>query len=38
MVIIEKFLGRRLETPEDRSYHIRLGLWAKQNESVAQKI
>jgi glycine cleavage system H protein len=34
MVIIEKFLGRRLEIPEDRSYFIKQGLWAKQDESV----
>ena len=34
MVIIEKFLGRRLEIPEDRRYYIKQGLWAKQDEDV----
>ena len=34
MVIIEKFLGRRLEIPEDCSYHVKQGLWAKQDESI----
>ncbi|MCP4576073.1 MAG: hypothetical protein GY846_07305 [Deltaproteobacteria bacterium] len=34
MVLIEKFLGRRLEIPEDRSYHVKQGLWAKQDESI----
>jgi glycine cleavage system H protein len=32
MVIIEKFLGRRLEIPEDRRYFIKQGLWARQDE------
>ena len=32
MVIIEKFLGKRLEIPEDRRYYIKQGLWAKQDE------
>lgn len=32
MVIIEKFLGRRLEIPEDRRYYVKQGLWAKQDE------
>ena len=34
MVIIEKFLGKRLEIPEDRRYYIKQGLWAKQDEDV----
>jgi glycine cleavage system H protein len=34
MVIIEKFLGKRLEIPEDRRYYIKQGLWAKQDEGV----
>ena len=34
MVIIEKFLGRRLEIPEDRRYSIKQGLWAKQEEGL----
>lgn len=32
MVIIEKFMGRRVEIPEDRRYSIKPGLWAKQGE------
>jgi glycine cleavage system H protein len=28
-VIIEKFLGQRVEIPEDRRYHLKQGLWAK---------
>jgi len=34
MVIIEKFLGKRLEIPEDRRYYIKQGLWAKQDEEA----
>ncbi len=34
MVIIEKFLGMRLEIPEDRRYYIKQGLWAKQDEEA----
>ena len=34
MVIIEKFLGRRLEIPEDLRYAVKPGLWAKKDESV----
>jgi glycine cleavage system H lipoate-binding protein len=34
MVIIEKFLGKRLEIPEDRRYFIKQGLWAKQEQGV----
>lgn len=29
MASIEKFLGRRVDIPEDRRYHMRQGLWAK---------
>jgi glycine cleavage system H lipoate-binding protein len=29
MVCIEKFLGRRVEIPEDRHYDLKQGLWAK---------
>ena len=29
MAVIEKFLGQRVEIPEDRSYHSKQGLWAK---------
>jgi glycine cleavage system H lipoate-binding protein len=29
MAFIEKFLGKRVEIPEDRRYYIRQGLWAK---------
>ena len=29
MAFIEKFLGNRVELPEDRRYHIAQGLWAK---------
>jgi glycine cleavage system H lipoate-binding protein len=32
MVIIEKFLGRRVEIPEDRRYYTKQGLWAKTGE------
>lgn len=32
MVIIEKFLGRRVEIPKDRRYYIKQGLWAKSGE------
>ena len=32
MVTIEKFLGKRVEIPEDRRYYIKQGLWAKHNE------
>lgn len=32
MVIIEKFLGKRVEIPEDRRYYIKQGLWAKHGE------
>jgi glycine cleavage system H lipoate-binding protein len=29
MAFIEKFLGHRVEIPEDRRYHVKQGLWAK---------
>ena len=29
MVVIEKFLGQRVEIPEDRRYHSKQGLWAE---------
>jgi glycine cleavage system H protein len=29
MAIIEKFLGQRVEIPEDRKYYVKQGLWAK---------
>jgi len=32
MVIIERFLGRRVEIPEDRRYDIKQGLWGKYSE------
>lgn len=32
MAIIEKFLGRRVEVPDDRRYHVKQGLWAKRAE------
>jgi glycine cleavage system H lipoate-binding protein len=29
MAVIEKFLGQRVEIPEDREYYAKQGLWAK---------
>ena len=29
MAVIEKFLGQRVEIPEDRKYYVKQGLWAK---------
>jgi glycine cleavage system H protein len=29
MAVIEKFLGQRVEIPQDRRYHLKQGLWAK---------
>ena len=29
MAVIEKFLGQRVEIPEDRRYHSKQGLWAE---------
>ena len=30
MAVIEKFLGQRVEIPEERRYHPKQGLWAKE--------
>lgn len=30
MAVIEKFLGKTVEVPEDRQYSIKQGLWGKQ--------
>ena len=32
MAVIEKFLGQRVEIPEDRKYNPKQGLWAKPEE------
>jgi glycine cleavage system H lipoate-binding protein len=32
MAVIEKFLGQRVEIPEDRKYYPKQGLWAKPKE------
>jgi glycine cleavage system H lipoate-binding protein len=32
MAVIEKFLGQRVEIPEDRRYHPKQGLWAKEQD------
>ena len=32
MAVIEKFLGRRVEIPEDRKYYAKQGLWASFQE------
>jgi glycine cleavage system H lipoate-binding protein len=32
MAVIEKFLGQRVEIPEDRRYHSKQGLWAKEQD------
>ena len=29
MAVIEKFLGQRVEIPEDRKYYVKQGLWVK---------
>ena len=29
MTVIEKFLGQRVDIPEDRRYHLKQGLWAR---------
>ena len=35
MAVIEKFLGKQVEIPEDRKYIAKLGLWARtQGEAV----
>ena len=33
MAVIEKFLGQRVEIPEDRRYHPKQGLWAKEQDN-----
>ena len=32
MAVIEKFLGQRVEIPEDRKYFAKQGLWAKSED------
>ena len=32
MAVIEKFLGQRVEVPEDRKYYAKQGLWAKSED------
>ena len=32
MAVIEKFLGQRVEIPEDRKYYVKQGLWAKSED------
>ncbi len=32
MAVIEKFLGQRVEIPDDRRYHLKQGLWAQEHE------
>ncbi len=32
MAVIEKFLGQRMEVPEDFRYSVKQGLWAKKSE------
>jgi len=34
MIVIEKFLGKRLDIPEDRRYYTRQGLWAKKDKNL----
>jgi glycine cleavage system H protein len=35
MAYIEKFLGKRVQVPEDRRYHLKQGLWAKpENQEI----
>ena len=34
MAVIEKFLGQRVEIPEDRKYYLKQGLWIKSNANV----
>jgi len=34
MAVIEKFLGRRVEIPEDRKYYSKQGLWAKLENDI----
>jgi len=32
MAVIERFLGKRVEIPEDRRYYIKQGLWGKYSD------
>jgi len=32
MAVIEKFLGQRVEVPEDFRYHVKQGLWARRTD------
>ncbi|MBU0970757.1 MAG: hypothetical protein KKC20_08930 [Proteobacteria bacterium] len=34
MAIIEKFLGQRVEVPEDLRYHLDQGLWARKTQGA----
>lgn len=34
MAVIEKFLGKQVEIPEDRRYDVKQGLWAKSDEDA----
>ena len=34
MAFIEKFLGQRVEIPEDRQYYAKQGLWARSENGV----
>lgn len=34
MAVIEKFLGQRVEIPEDRRYYPKQGLWAKTEDET----
>ena len=36
MAVIEKFLGQRVEIPENRRYHLKQGLWVRaQDQDLA---
>ena len=34
MAVIEKFLGLRVEIPEDRKYYLKQGLWIKSDADL----
>lgn len=34
MAVIEKFLGKQVEIPEDRRYDVKQGLWAKSDDDA----
>lgn len=34
MAVIEAFLGKRVEIPEDSRYHIKQGLWVKSENEI----